>query len=343
LSEPRLSVCIVTGRRTDLLDACLASLQAQKSPPPFELLVAADRDATVAATVQARFPDAAIAAVERSFPGAARNVLMERARGDWLVFLDDDVTFAPSMLRRLAELTIAHPEAMVIGGPNETPPKSSRFQIVQGAVLASAVASGPVRRRYGAHPEGEADERWFILCNLAVRRTAMVPFAPDLVCAEENAVLSELSERGFRMHYDPKLVVFHERRPSLRGFAQQMHKYGRGRGQLVRRDPSSVRLPFLVPTGLVAYLLALPLLVALWSPVAAVPLAIYLVAVLAGAAWIAKTLRRWRDLPLASVLIATVHLAYGTGVVSGVFRRTRRGPYKPPRSRWLDEVEVERS
>ena len=56
--------------------------------------------------------------------------------------------------------------------PNDTPPGSSRFQAVQGAVLASLVGSGPVRRRYGAHPPRHADERFFILCNLAVRRSA---------------------------------------------------------------------------------------------------------------------------------------------------------------------------
>jgi hypothetical protein len=104
-----------------------------------------------------------------------------------------------------------------------------------------------------------------------------------------------------------------------------------------------VRLPFLAPTAFVGYLLALPVAVVLWSPLAALPLAAYAVAVAAGAGWIARTLGRVRALPLAFVLIVTVHVAYGTGVVSGVFRRSRRGPYKPPRARWLDDAEVERA
>jgi glycosyltransferase involved in cell wall biosynthesis len=337
LPEPFFSICIVTGRRTDLLEACLASLADQQDAPPFELLVAADRDATVAAQVFARFPEAKVAAVEPSFPGAARNVLIDAARGTWLLFLDDDVTFPRGLLRRFADLAALHPEALVLGGPNETPPRSSRFQVVQGAVLSSVVASGPVRRRYGPHPAGTADERWFILCNLAVRRDAMVPFASDLACAEENQMLNELSGRGYPMHYDPKLAVFHERRSTFGGFWRQMRKYGLGRGQLLRRDPSSLRLAFLLPSALLAYLVAAPLAVlATGSMVPAIPLLVYVAGVLAGAARVAVTLRRPSAMAWAMALIPTVHVAYGAGVVAGVVSHTRpRRVRSTPKARWV--------
>ena len=55
--RPVLSICIVTGRRISMLDACLASLQAQVDPPPFELLVCSDGDRDVA---HARAPGAPV-------------------------------------------------------------------------------------------------------------------------------------------------------------------------------------------------------------------------------------------------------------------------------------------
>ncbi len=321
---PKISICIVTGRRDAVLDACLRSLQAQEGAPPWELLVCAEGDPRVPDAVHRRLPEARVCSVDRgALPGAARNLIVEQARGELLLFLDDDVTVAPDLLARLWAVAAAHPGCGVFGGPNDTPTDSTRFQITQGAVLASIVGSGPVRRRYGAHPAGEADERFFILCNLAVRRDVMVAFPKELVCAEENAVLAELAHEHIRMFYDPELVVYHERRATLGGFARQMHKYGRGRGQLLRREPRTARPSFLAPSALLLYLVATPLLAGLVGPIALLPLAGYLGAVAACAAWIAKTLRRVVDLPLAAWLILVLHACYGAGVLRGVLERRR--------------------
>jgi succinoglycan biosynthesis protein ExoA len=314
---PRISVCIVTGRRHAQLDECLASLQDQQDPPSYELLVCADADPEVASTVGERFPDATVILVDKTLPSAGRNHLIEAATGDILLFLDDDITFGPGLLRRVDDLAMAHPEASVFGGPNETPPRSSRFQAVQGAVLASLVASGPVRRRYGAHPAGSADERWFILCNLAIRRDVMRRFDDELVCAEENALLAELHQRGEQMHYDPELCVYHERRPTLGGFVRQMHKYGRGRGQVIRRSPGRVHPAFLLPSVLVLYLVLAPLL-AIWSSWTLLVGAAYLGAVTLAAGKIAHTLRRPEAAPLAWALTALLHVCYGSGVLRGI-------------------------
>ena len=337
---PVISVCIVTGRRLRLLDECLMSLLAQVDAPPFELLVLSDGDTDVATAVHRRFPSARVGLVRRAHPGAARNWIVEQARGELLLFLDDDVTVEPHLLQRVAQVAAEHPGADVFGGPNVTPRGSSAFQFVQGAVLASIVGSGPVRRRYGAHPAGAADERFFTLCNLAVRRRVMIPFEDDLVCAEENAVLSELSRQGVGMHYDPTLVAYHDRRADWRGFARQMHKYGRGRGQLMAGRPSTFRPAYLAPTALVAYLLALPALVQ-WSTPTLIPLGAYVLALLAESGKIVLSLRKgWRLAPLAVALLVTVHLAYGTGLVRGLVRPRVPLHHRPPV--WVEAPEQAR-
>jgi GT2 family glycosyltransferase len=334
---PRVSICIITGRRPVQLDACLASLSAQVGAPPFELLVCSDGDAEVAAVVHARFPEARVCFVEKALPGAGRNLLVDEACGELLLFLDDDVTVDTDLLARLAALADEHPEAGVFGGPNDSALDSSDFQFVQGAVLASIVGSGPVRRRYGAHPAGYADERFFVLCNLAVRRDVMVPFSHELVCAEENALLAEMSRRGVKMFYDPELVAYHERRPTLRGFAQQMHKYGFGRGQLAVREPRTLRPAFVTPALFLLYLVVLPFLVAFGpGPAAALPLAAYVLAVGAAAAWIARTLRRVAAIPRAALLLVVLHVSYGIGVVRGATSR-RTPPAHPVVLRWHDD------
>jgi cellulose synthase/poly-beta-1,6-N-acetylglucosamine synthase-like glycosyltransferase len=287
--------------------------------------------------VRSHFPDATVGLVEEAYPGGARNFLVERARGELLVFLDDDVTFSADLLCRLGQATELHPAIGVFGGPNLTPPGSSLFQVVSGAILGSALATGPVRRRYGRHNAGAADERFFTLCNMAIRRDVMRSFPPSLSGGEENAVLHELATRHVPMRYDPELVVYHERRATYRGFATQMEKYGRGRGQVMVRHPRSTRPIHLLPIALVAWLSSLPLVAVFWTPWYLLGAGIYAVGLAAAGAAVAAGLsdtsakRKAAVAVLGAGLTATVHVCYGVGVVRGLVRRRRT-----PASHWSD-------
>ena len=325
--DPRVSICILAGHGSALLSQCLESLTQQDRPPRFELLVGGRFGDETREVIIRHFPEARICPGNGGPPGSERNPLIEAATGELLLFLDDDVTVSDQLLRRVVELADRYPHTSVFGGPNETPAFSSLFQIVQGAVLSSVVGSGPVSRRYGSRHAGHADERWFTLCNIAVRRSAMLPFMADLVCAEENALLSQLRSRGEPMLYEPALRVFHVRRPTWLSFARQMVKYGRGRGQLLVRLPASARVAYLLPAALVLYALVVGAGVALGGHTSwpfLVPLAAYGLLVLAGAARVAWTLRRVEAAPIAVGLIITIHACYGGGVLRGlVSPRTR--------------------
>ena len=318
-----------------MLHDCLRSIEDQIDPPSYEVLVCSDGDRDVAEAVREHFPDAIVGFVHTALPGAARNLLVERAAGELLLFLDDDATLRPDALRRLDVLAAQHPEAAVFGGPNDTPPGGSRFQAVQGAVLASLVGSGPVRRRYGAHPATHADERFFILCNLAVRRSAMVPFVDDLVCAEENAMLTELARNHVVMFYDPELVAYHERRPTLRGFLAQMHKYGRGRGQVTLLHPSSLRPAYVAPSALLVYLVLAPVAAVWLGPLVFAPVIGYLACVALSSSVIGRTLRQLSAVPLAFSLTVLLHLWYGAGVLRGLIPSRRSAATLE----WLDRPE----
>jgi succinoglycan biosynthesis protein ExoA len=332
--DPFISVCVVTGNRPAALGAMLSSLQAQVEAPAFEVLVVGTADPQVAGHVRSYFPRARVGLSTAARLGGARNFLLPAARGEWLYFLDDDVTVGPDVLRGLAELTTRHPEVGVFGGPNDTPPGSSRFQGTQGAVLGSLAGSGPVRRRYTTHRSAPARERDLILCNLAVKREAMVPFNDSLTGGEENGLLAQLARRGVLMRYEPSLAVFHDRRPDLRSFTKQMHKYGFGRGQVLGRSVRTMRVPYLLPIGLLAYLICLPVLAWL-SWWALVPLGVYVAWVAAGALVVALGYQRARltAFAVSFVLLPIIHIAYGIGLLRGVVSRPRA---PASQFRWLD-------
>ena len=326
-ARPVISVCIVTSRRHRELGACLRSVVSQEHAPPYEVLVFANADPEVDVVVREHAPSATIVHAPRTHLGGARNLLVGQASGDLLLFLDDDVVVDPRLLARFSRITREHPRVTVFGGPNLTPPGSSRFQVTQGAVLGSIIGAGPVRRRYGRHPVGLADERFFTLCNLAIRRAAMTAFPRDVTGGEENALLIEQSRRKGSMLYDPRLHVFHERRSRLRPFAKQMYKYGSGRGQVIARDVGGLRPTYLAPVALLAYLATLPLLLRLIGPVAGAPLVVYVVAVLATGVRIAWPMRDAVAIGIAAHLIPVVHLCYAIGLLRGLVRRRPRAEH----------------
>ncbi len=337
-----ISICIPARSEGPALLACLESILAQADCPPYEILICLTSEQRRAGEAVRRvLPGAVVGTVVDAPPAGARNELVKRARGDLLYFIDDDVVLAPDCLSRLAQLAAAHPAVDVFGGPNLTPKGSSEFERVQGAVLSSLIGAGPVRRRYGRHPGGPADERWFILCNLAIRTAAMRSFDPTLVCAEENALLSGMSAEGVAMHYDPALVVYHRRRADLRSFVAQMVKYGRGRGQAMRRDTGNFRVAYALPALLVADTVATPAGFALLGAAALAPLAAYLLVLGAGGLKVALTLRRPWSVPQAAVLILLMHAASGVGVWRGALGRApHRAGRRRPTQVWVAAPEV---
>ena len=316
---PRISVCIVASRPI-LLDRCLASLQRQLDAPQFEVLVSFEHERQVASVTIGRFADAQVSEVKDVLPAAARNVLVRRAGGELLLFLDDDAVVPPRFLRDIADLADRFPNDDAFGGPNLTPPDSGFFQKVQGAVLGSRLVTGPVQHRYASKVAGAANQRHFMTCNLVIRRAAMRPFHGALVCAEENGVLAEMSRAGRTMRYDPNLFVYHERRPGYPAFARQMLNYGRGRGHLFTHQPASLLPAALVPAALFLYLAALPGLLLLLDIDAWMLslLGIYL-ALVAVTSWgIGWSLGRPAAALVSWPLILTLHLGYGLGFWMGV-------------------------
>jgi ABC-type polysaccharide/polyol phosphate export permease/GT2 family glycosyltransferase len=339
-----ISIIVPTARRIDALRPCLESVAAQTDAPAWELLVCCPPDPKVRSLVTSIVPQARLLSVAHATPAARRNAVLGMAAGQFLLFLDDDAAMPPGYLVRLYECMQRHPDVDVFGGPNLTPKHSPRFEVVQGAVLSSLIGSGPVRRRYGPHPATEANERWFTLCNLAIRRSTMPAFDDELVCAEENELLTRMTDAGSSMRYEPDLWCSHQRRSTWRGFAEQMFKYGRGRGQLSVRSPHTLRPAYLAPTVTIALILA-GALTALGTRqwVFLAPVAAYLMGVTVQAARIAGTLRRPRAFLSAATMMGVLHLSYGTGVFVGAFEpRTGAAGSSPTASFWLLKVLVHR-
>jgi succinoglycan biosynthesis protein ExoA len=272
-------------------------------------------------------------------PSVQRNTAVRAARGELVYFLDDDSVPPAGNLRRAAA-HFSETKVQMVGGPNLCPPDAPALEHIFALVLESWVALGPSRARYT--PVGklrDSGEKELILCNLSARRETLLElggFNEKLYPNEENALMDDIQKRGGRLLYDPEFFVHRRPRRTLKSFVKMLMTYGRGRAEQFRLNPTFGSAPNFVPPLFCIYLLALIILeilpletsVAPLKIFAAVPLAVYCVAIILQTIVLMPLGGIGRSLRAMPLLVAS-HLFYGFGFWRGLFTKLDRGGNKP--------------
>ena len=228
----RFSLIVCTVTRTAELEAFLGSLAAQKQPPAFEVIVVDqnpdDRLAPLLDRCRGRFPVRRL----RSEIGLsrARNVGLAAASGDIVAIPDDDCTYPPDLLHRLAAYFDANPGcdgvstlvtdrdgSFSAGGYMAGSP----LAIDRGNIWRTAVSPSIFVRR-SAVGEVRFDE------------TLGVGSGTVYGSGEESDFLLQLLEHHRRLDYRPEFVVHH---PCFHGpwRAERGRLYGNGMGRVLRK------------------------------------------------------------------------------------------------------------
>jgi glycosyltransferase involved in cell wall biosynthesis len=116
MSTPSVSVVIPAYRAAGFIDRPLDSLLGQTRPPA-EILVVDDGSPDDLAAAVRPYRDR-VTLIRKSNGGAAsaRNLGVDRARGEFVAFLDADDYWAPQKLERQLGLFAAHPELGLVCG-----------------------------------------------------------------------------------------------------------------------------------------------------------------------------------------------------------------------------------
>jgi len=264
---------------------------------------------------------------KRLSPPAIRNHLVQFAKCDWVCFVDDDAYVKENYFSEFLKTLSQFPDCAVIGGPNLTPENSSWFQKMTGIVLSSRLATFFSSKRYRA--KGRAalcGEESLILCNLFVKLEALgaIPFPDNVVCCEEGWMLETLKRQGFPLVYDPHLIVWHDRRASIKSFTQQVFKYGLGRGQVLRRRLKLNIFIHLIPTFCVFYSLIMLVLSFIHhrSALNLVPFLIYIpLCIVASFICVQRDDFSFRKWTVGTALFPLIHTTYGVGLAWGLIRK----------------------
>ena len=113
------SVIIPTYERPEELEKCLKSLisEQQKGAPSYELIVTDDsRTDACHNLVSKEFAEASWGEGKKSGPAGNRNAGVARAKGEWIVFIDDDCIAQPGYLSAYCKAIGKNPSVGVLEG-----------------------------------------------------------------------------------------------------------------------------------------------------------------------------------------------------------------------------------
>jgi len=239
-----ISVIVPSYDSQGTIAACLASLLAQETAEPYEIILVNSSDDGTVALVERDFPSVkAIQLPERAYAGTARNRGAAEARGELLAFIDSDCTAPPDWLQRLAA---RHAEGRpVLGGA-----------IVDGSPTLFSRAEYPLETIDFA-PGNPMGETGFVSsANCAFARELFVAHGgfPEIRAGEDMIFCHRLSRDGGRLLFDPAIRVAHHNPVRLGAFLSKQLMHGE-HSYNVRRQadlPGSflnnrLLLPFLLP------------------------------------------------------------------------------------------------
>lgn len=199
------SVVIPTYNRKPILEKCLRALESQDDDhaiAAYEVIVVDDgsTDGTVLwLKAQAKeFPHVRLFSQSHQGPAAARNLGVERAKGDFIVFIDSDLVVTDSFLR-------AHANALVKGGAD-----SNRI-FTYGRVINTCNFDFPTSESYKLTDFSAA---FFATGNVAIARHWLIEAGLFDTCFkqygwEDLELGVRLKKLGLRLIKCPDAVGYH--------------------------------------------------------------------------------------------------------------------------------------
>lgn len=249
----------------------------------------------------------------------ARNYGMDRARGDYFVFVDSDCILPPGYIASLRK-ALEENYSPCFGGPDDAHASFSPLQKAINVSMTSLLTTGGIRG--GKVSMEKFTPRTF---NMGFSREVYAKVGGFREMFSEDIDMSTRIRRaGFSIALFRSVKVFHKRRISMRKFWRQVHVFGMSRITLKLLYPGSMKLVHTLPALFTLGSAALVLLAIFWKWWCVLPLAAWLAAVWIDALIASRSLK----VSLLTLLTSPIQLlGYGTGFIRAYTRSIvlRRG------------------
>lgn len=214
----------------------LKALAHQKGPLSFEVVVVEDQENPVYRFPAFPYPLQHVVSGGKG-PAAARNLGVQRARGRWILFLDDDVEPGPDLISKTVTLlkSFGHQPVGLVGRVEwhpDIPLNAFRWWLDHGGPLFAFH-----RLKHGEVISG----RFLSTACFAAPRDLMRAFPFDETfpypAYEDWDLGLRLEKAGVLLVYREDLTVWHRTTPTLDTYRMRAWKVGYSRPLLVARHP----------------------------------------------------------------------------------------------------------
>lgn len=249
-------------------------------------------------------------------PGAARNMGMEKAQGDFFIFIDSDCTVSPMWLSEI-DRSLDAENADAFGAPDsfreDFPPLLKAINYSMTSFLTTGGIRGHNKKKLGKfYPRS---------FNMGLSRETYkrVGGFGSLRHGQDIEYSHRIIRSGTKVISIPEAVVFHKRRTSVKKFFKQVFNWGVARINLYKIDSAMLELVHTLPA--IATLLFLLLLLgsllsgAVWSVFKILVLFGLLIVLLSGS-HAAFKYRNGRLLFLVPAIMPLQVFGYGLGFLT---------------------------
>lgn len=307
MESPTFSIIIPVRKSNPYLKETLLKLKRQ-TIKKFEILVITDKISGSAN------------------PSEKRNLGAKMAKGDYLVFFDDDSFPHKSYFKNAFKLINKHPNIAAFCGPCLTPKKDSDYQKASGLVWSSWLGSGGA----GVYRNSIQKARFvddYPSVNLIVKKSDFVlagGFDVSYWPGEDTVLcLNLVKNLNKKIYYHPSLIVYHHRRSVIIPHLQQITRYAIQRGYFAKKFPETSRkIGYFIPTIFTLYLLLLIINYLIFNYYFLYfPLYLYISILFPTFIYFLIYNNNLKTSFLATISIPITHIYYGILFLNGLFKK----------------------
>jgi glycosyltransferase involved in cell wall biosynthesis len=321
------SIIVPSFNRADEIKELLASIAQLEFPVErFEIIVADDgsTDATVKIVDQAQsnyVMNLSYCSQKNLGPGSARNLGIAKAKGDFFIFVDSDVTVPPQWLTEIDEALQKQP-VDAFGGPDTF---RKDFPVLLKAInytMTSFLTTGGLRGKQGKKM-AKFYPRSF---NMGLSRQLWQTIGGfgNLRHGQDIEFSNRILRSGARVLFIEKAKVYHKRRTNFRRFFKQVFNWGVARINLYKIDKTMLE-PLHAMPALVTLIFILLVMGSFFSTFV---LTLFVIAAILGLLLLLYSMvdafllyREIKPSLLLPAIIPAQIFGYGTGFIYNFIRR----------------------
>lgn len=242
MSDPDASIIIPSFNQKHTIFDALDSIFRQKTSFRYEVLVVESTGDDTAELIRQKYPQVRVLEKkERAFPGTARNVAIEQAKGRILAFTDTDCIVREDWLHTLIE---THEQGhSVVGGMVKNGTPSSIVGTLDYCLEFSDLIT----------PHPTTEKTHFGTCNVSFDADIFKNHGlfADQVKGSDSIYTRKLVKDGEQLYHQPKAIIWHRNRTSLKKVFKNQYELGYGaainRHKYDLKGKVFVQYPVLIP------------------------------------------------------------------------------------------------